>query len=73
MLAFRGSSGRAGAYGVAVTADMALTSVVYFFVSTTNLGWPIRKALPPAMLFLNVIRPAIISDARRCCLPERPG
>lgn len=52
VLVFRGSSGLAGAYGVAVTADMALTSVVFFFVATTNWQWPIRKALPLAVLFL---------------------
>jgi KUP system potassium uptake protein len=52
VLAFRGSSGLAGAYGVAVTANMGLTSLVYFFVATKTWDWPVRKALPLVALFL---------------------
>lgn len=52
VLFFRASSGLAGAYGVAVTANMAITSVVYFFVATRTWGWSPRKALPLVGLFL---------------------
>lgn len=52
VLAFQGSSGLAGAYGVAVTANMGLTSVVYFFVATETWNWPVRKTLPLVGLFL---------------------
>lgn len=52
VLVFRASSGLAGAYGVAVTANMAITSVVYFFVATRNWGWSCRKTLPLVGLFL---------------------
>ncbi len=52
VLVFRGSSGLAGAYGVAVTANMGLTSVVYFFVATETWNWPIKRVLPLVSLFL---------------------
>ena len=52
VLVFKSSSGLAGAYGVAVTANMALTSVVYFFVTTRTWNWPVRRALPLVALFL---------------------
>ncbi|MFZ2447234.1 MAG: KUP/HAK/KT family potassium transporter [Syntrophobacteraceae bacterium] len=52
VLVFRGSSGLAGAYGVAVTANMGLTSVVYFFVATETWNWSVRKTLPLVGLFL---------------------
>ncbi len=52
VLVFRGSGGLAGAYGVAVTANMGLTSVVYFFVATETWKWPVGKALPLVLLFL---------------------
>ncbi len=52
VLAFRKSSGLAGAYGIAVTADMAFTSVLYFFVITRTWGWSLGKAVPLLVLFL---------------------
>ncbi len=52
VLVFRSSSGLAGAYGVAVTANMGLTSVVYFFVATENWKWSVGKTLPLVGVFL---------------------
>ena len=46
VLAFRGSSGLAGAYGIAVTAAMAITSIIYFFVVWKIWHWSLwRTAL----------------------------
>jgi KUP system potassium uptake protein len=44
VLAFRSSSGLAGAYGIAVTATMSVTSMMYFLVATRVWGWPLWKA-----------------------------
>jgi KUP system potassium uptake protein len=52
VLVFRSSTGLAGAYGVAVTANMGLTSIVYFFVATKTWGWSLRRALPLVIVFL---------------------
>ncbi len=52
VLVFKKSSGLAGAYGIAVTADMAFTSILYFFVITRTWGWSLAKALPLLALFL---------------------
>ena len=52
VLAFRESSGLAGAYGVAVTANMAITSILYYFVTTRTWEWPRWKSLPLVVLFL---------------------
>ncbi len=52
VLAFRESSGLAGAYGIAVTATMGITSIIYFFVVTRNWNWSLAKAIPLVGLFL---------------------
>jgi KUP system potassium uptake protein len=52
VLAFQGSSRLAGAYGIAVTATMGITSVIYFFVVTRMWGWSLWKAAPLVALFL---------------------
>jgi KUP system potassium uptake protein len=52
VLAFRESSRLAGAYGIAVTATMGITSVIYFFVVTRNWNWSLIKAIPLVGLFL---------------------
>jgi KUP system potassium uptake protein len=52
VLAFRESSRLAGAYGIAVTATMGITSVLYFFVITRTWGWPAWKALPLVCVFM---------------------
>ncbi|MRG90732.1 potassium transporter Kup [Polyangium spumosum] len=52
VLLFRTSSALAAAYGIAVTATMTITTVVYFVVVTQRWGWPLWKALPPVLTFL---------------------
>ncbi|NPU86031.1 MAG: potassium transporter Kup [Syntrophaceae bacterium] len=52
VLFFKDSSGLAGAYGVAVTSTMGLTSVMYLFVLLRAWDWPLWKALPLVGLFL---------------------
>jgi KUP system potassium uptake protein len=43
VLIFRESSKLAAAYGLAVTANMILTSLVFFFVASKNWGWSLTK------------------------------
>lgn len=52
VLAFRESSRLAGAYGIAVTATMGITSVLYFFVITRTWRWSAWKALPLVCVFM---------------------
>ncbi|MCE5244039.1 MAG: KUP/HAK/KT family potassium transporter [Syntrophobacteraceae bacterium] len=52
VLAFQKSSGLAGAYGIAVTADMAFTSILFFFVITKTWEWSLLKAVPLLVFFL---------------------
>lgn len=52
VLVFQESSRLAAAYGIAVTATMAITSILYFEVSRINWQWSIWKALPLLILFL---------------------
>ena len=52
VIAFRESSGLAGAYGISVTGTMNITSTLFFLLSTRGWGWPIWKAAPLVILFL---------------------
>jgi KUP system potassium uptake protein len=52
VLVFGESSRLAGAYGIAVTATMGITSLLYFFVVRRLWHWPLWKALPPVAVFL---------------------
>jgi KUP system potassium uptake protein len=52
VLAFRESSRLAGAYGIAVTATMGITTLLYFFVISRTWRWSLWKALPLVVLFL---------------------
>lgn len=52
VLVFKESGRLAGAYGVAVTANMAITSMVYYYVATRTWGWSLKKTLPLVLLFL---------------------
>ena len=45
VIAFKQSSGLAGAYGIAVTATMIITSFLYFLVLTRYWKWSLVKAL----------------------------
>jgi KUP system potassium uptake protein len=51
-LAFKESSRLAAAYGIAVTGTMAITTLIYYYVTRYNWGWPAWKALLPATIFL---------------------
>ncbi len=53
VLAFRSSSGLAGAYGIAVTATMTLTSIIYGFVLMRVWNWPLWKVIPLVGVFLS--------------------
>ena len=46
VIAFRESSGLAGAYGISVTGTMNITSTLFFLLSTRGWGWPVWKAAP---------------------------
>jgi KUP system potassium uptake protein len=52
VLAFGQSSKLASAYGLAVTMDMTITSIVFFFVITRTWRWSYGKAVPLVALFL---------------------
>jgi KUP system potassium uptake protein len=52
VLAFQESSRLAGAYGIAVTATMAITSALFYFVARRVWGWSFWKAAPLVALFL---------------------
>ncbi|OPY90516.1 MAG: potassium transport protein Kup [Syntrophus sp. PtaU1.Bin208] len=52
VLGFGGSGGLAGAYGIAVTGTMSITSLLYFLVLIHRWRWPFWKAFPLVTLFL---------------------
>lgn len=52
VLVFQESSRLAAAYGIAVTATMAITSILYFEVLRIKWKWPLWTAVPLLMLFL---------------------
>ncbi len=52
VLTFQESSRLAGAYGIAVTATMGITSILYFFVITRTWNWKIWKAAPLVAVFI---------------------
>ncbi|HEY2744142.1 MAG TPA: KUP/HAK/KT family potassium transporter, partial [Polyangia bacterium] len=54
VLAFKGSSALAAAYGIAVTGTMAITSGCYFVVLREDWKWPLWRALPLLVVFLAV-------------------
>ncbi|PKN30898.1 MAG: potassium transporter Kup [Deltaproteobacteria bacterium HGW-Deltaproteobacteria-21] len=50
-IGFGRSTGLAGAYGIAVTGTMAITSFLFFLVITHRWGWPLWGALPLIAIF----------------------
>jgi len=52
VLTFQHSSRLAAAYGIAVTANMGITSLLFFFVALRTWKWPLARALPLVLLFL---------------------
>jgi KUP system potassium uptake protein len=54
VLGFRSSSQLAAAYGVAVTATMTITSILFFSVARRRWGWRLRFLVPLTIGFLVV-------------------
>lgn len=54
VLGFQSSSQLAAAYGVAVTATMVITSILFFAVARRRWGWPLAFLIPLTVLFLVV-------------------
>lgn len=52
VLGFRSSSNLAAAYGVAVTATMVITTIIFYVVSRERFGWPRWLAVPLVGFFL---------------------
>lgn len=52
VLGFKESGGLAGAYGIAVTGTMSITSILYFLVLTHHWKWSPWKAVPLVAIFL---------------------
>ena len=52
VIGFKESSGLAGAYGIAVTGTMSITSLLYFLVLTHRWKWSLWKAIPLVGIFL---------------------
>jgi len=50
-LFFKASENLAAAYGIAVTGDMFITSVVFFFITRRIWGWGLARSLPLCLLF----------------------
>jgi KUP system potassium uptake protein len=54
VLMFKESAGLAGAYGIAVTLTMVITTLMYYVVLTRTYRWPKIKALPLISIFLSI-------------------
>jgi KUP system potassium uptake protein len=52
VLGFRSSSNLAAAYGVAVTATMVITTLIFYVVARERWGWSVWTALPLISFFL---------------------
>lgn len=52
VLTFRSSSNLAGAYGVAISTDMLITTLLMFIVMRRLWRWPLAGALPLMLAFL---------------------
>lgn len=51
---FKRSAGLAGAYGIAVTLTMVITTLMYYIVLTGTYKWPRMKAIPIITVFLAI-------------------
>jgi len=52
VIGFKESGALAGAYGIAVTGTMVITSLLYFLVLTHCRKWSLWKAIPLILIFL---------------------
>ncbi len=62
VLTFRESVRLAAAYGIAVTGTMAITSVLYYFVTRYRWHWPKWKAIALLAFFLSFDIPFLIAN-----------
>ncbi|WP_395752438.1 potassium transporter Kup [Prosthecobacter sp.] len=54
VIGFETSSNLASAYGLSVSMEMFLTSVLFFFVSRRIWGWPFWKSFLPVLIFSSI-------------------
>ncbi len=54
VVGFKTSSNLASAYGLSVSMEMLLTSVLFYLVARRIWGWSWWKALPPVLIFLTI-------------------
>lgn len=54
VIGFQTSSNLASAYGLSVSMEMFLTSILFFFVARRIWEWPLWKALLPVMIFATI-------------------
>ena len=54
VLGFRSSTGLAGAYGIAVTGTMTITTVLFAKAARIHFGWSLWQIVPLVILFLFV-------------------
>jgi KUP system potassium uptake protein len=54
VIGFRNTSGLAGAYGIAVTGTMTITTILFARAAQVRLGWSLAKVIPVVTLFLIV-------------------
>ncbi len=62
VLTFRESVKLAAAYGIAVTGTMAITSVLFFFVTRYVWNWPLWKAAALLVFFLSFDIPFLVAN-----------
>jgi KUP system potassium uptake protein len=63
VLGFRTSSNIAGAYGVALSTQMALTTVMFYVMSREVWGWSFPRAALVSGLFLSMDLPFVAANA----------
>ncbi len=68
VLIFKSSSALAAAFGLAVSATMALTSIVFFFVTRHHWHWPLWKSLLVTGGFLCLDLPFLVATSTKFML-----
>jgi KUP system potassium uptake protein len=51
---FGDSDSLGGAYGIAVTSTMVITTILFFMVARENFGWPVGLAIAHFLFFLTI-------------------
>ena len=62
VVTFRASARLAGAYGLAVSGTMLITSVVFYVVATKTWKWSRWRAIPLLVLFLAIDVPFVLAN-----------